>query len=177
MKLDNFDEKKGKAVITIVIVAVVVVLIVMFGKNIGDWIRSIFGKDDAQSKAARDQVHANDQNPKGVGSPFALSTFNNRPDGTTDLSDDQVSSIISDVYKSVGILWWLPFGTDIDAGEAYQALEKCSSKSQVSQCAAAFADEYKTDMYDYMSKYFNSNANVEIFAQILTYCNSLPAYT
>jgi len=177
MKLENFNEKKGKAVVTIVIVAVVVVLIVVFGKNIGDFIRKLFGGDDQQSSAARDQVHSFDKNPKSAGSPFALSTYNNRPSGTNDLSDDDVDDIITDVYKSVGIFWWLPFSTDIDAGEAYQALEKCNSKSQVSQCANAFADEYKTDMYDYMSKYFNSNSNVEIFAQILTYCNSLPAYT
>lgn len=174
MNIPQVDEKKGKSIVIIAIVVTIVILVFIFGKNIADFIRGLFGGDDQQSASARQAVSGYDYSQNNPTSPFSTTLFQNAPDGTTLISDDLATTIAGKVNDSTGFFWWI--GAGIDAGEAYSYIKQCPSQCDVSKVCSKFQSMYSTDMYDYMSKYFTSNSNVEIMKQIIDYVTALPVY-
>lgn len=175
MNVEDFDAKKGKAIVTIVIVVAIIVIIIVFGKNIADFISNLFGKTtDPVAIAAHQYVTGYDYSSSNSTSPFSPTIYNNRPSGQVVISDDVANQAARSVNDATGFFWWL--GTGIDAGEALAGLKNCKTQCDVSYVSIVFAQKYSTDMYIYMSKYFNSDTNIEIMKEIITFCISLPVY-
>lgn len=172
MNINKFDVNKGKAIVTIVVVVAIVVVIFVFGKNIVQFINGLFGKDDPQQSAARDQLLQFNYQSSNPNSPFSPKVYQNRPSGTTVISEDLAGSIISDIASSAGYL----FGIGKDSSQAYAAIQQCNSQCDVSYCTYLFQQRFSKDMYDYMSSNFGSGNDIVVMNQILSFVKSLPVY-
>lgn len=174
-KLSNTTDARKYLTVAVVIAIIIVVIVVL--NNVTGFINKLFGNTtDPNSIKANQDVLAADLAATNVNSPFNPSVFNNRPSTAAVLSDDMVASVAGNVYESVGSLAFLFGSAVIDAGQAFAAIKNCMTQVEISQVSIKFADAYSTDMYDYMSKWFHSDTNVQIFSQILSYVKGLPKY-
>lgn len=169
--MNDFDIKKGKATVTIVVVVAIVVIIFVFGKNIIDFINKIFGKDDPQQSAARKNLLDYNYKSSNPNSPFSRKVYENRPSGTTVISEDAAGDIISEIASSSGFFGWFD-----DPSQAFAAIQKCHTQCDVSYCSLLFADRFKSDMYDFMSSTFSSGNDIVVMNQIVDFVTKLPKY-
>lgn len=78
-----------------------------------------------------------------------------------------VISITAQIYSSIGYFYDSP-------EQLLAAFKKINSKAGVSVVSYLFAQTYGLDLYAYLHSKLDTQSQIQIFNQIITYCDNLP---
>lgn len=175
-KLKGLKPENAKAIILLTAGLVAIVLIVWyvnkaFGSFSNFW-ESIFGNSAdklAKSKAIADAASA----AALSSSPWNGSFYENSPNGTS-ISDDQASSIASDIYDSVN---WL---TGSDTTKLMAALKRIQYQVDLSLVSEKFSESYNKDLYSWLTSRFGNTllsvGRTDPMSDVNNYIGSIPKY-
>lgn len=184
VNLSKFDFKKAKGALLIVIIAVVILVIIIFGKDIINLFKSVFGSvsgaitsvtnplgntsNTQEITNSNQTITTQDTQTTVATNPFNSQLYTDNV-GVYDssLNDEAALAIAEQVKGSIG--YFVSY-----AASALSALQGCQCQLDVSHVCQQYALNYSSNMWDDMSQGYDSSANKEILAQIATFANNLP---
>lgn len=172
------EQAKATGIIIVVLAVVIIAAIIIkklfggldaLGQGAADLLQKIGIGDSQEVIDAKNKI--NGALSGGSTSYWSPEFYQNAPGGARILPVDTAHDLCDKIYNAYGFFSYLDTPED-----ALAAFKMCAAKSAVSFLVVEFNVKYNADLLTWLTKKSDTDRDKTILGQIISYCDSLPAY-
>lgn len=169
----GLSQENAKAISILTVVAVVIVIAIIVVKKFFGGLSGLsqtIGLSDSPEVAAA-KTTINTANAGGSSSYWSPNFYENAPASARIITSNSARTLSENIWNAYGF-----FSFADDPEEALSAFKQLPSKTAVSYLANMFYITYSADLLGWLTKKSDTDNDKKVLAQIISYCDSLPAY-